>query len=120
MNDDFLELAITQALKSPMRHKHGAVLFKRKKVIGTGYNWPVAPPNSQKKRFSIHSERDACKGLRFDQIMNADMLVIRVVGNDNLLRMSKPCTGCMKLLSRHKVRSVFWHDSSGRINRTYL
>ena len=54
INDNILELAVTQAHKSPMNYRHGAVIWKGKKILGTGYNYPVAPPNdNDKRRFSI-------------------------------------------------------------------
>ena len=35
---DPIEIAIKQALKSPMRKPHGAVLVYRNKVVSRGYN----------------------------------------------------------------------------------
>jgi deoxycytidylate deaminase len=120
IKDDILELAISQAKKSPMGYLHGAVLFKSNRIIGAGYNWPVAPPGGDSRRFSIHAERDCLKGLRADQIRGATLLSVRVTKKTESLASSKPCKGCARLLRRKGVESVFWFDSDGNLNRTYL
>lgn len=120
IKDEILELAISQAKKSPMGYLHGAVLFKSNRIIGAGYNWPVAPPGGDSRRFSIHAERDCLKGLRADQIRGATLLSVRVTKKTESLASSKPCKGCSNLLRRKGVESVFWFDSDGNLNRTYL
>lgn len=120
IKEEFLELAISQAKKSPMGYLHGAVLFKSNRIIGAGYNWPVAPPGGDSRRFSIHAERDSLKGLRADQIYGATLLSVRITKKTESLASSKPCKGCTRLLRRKGVESVFWFDSDGNLNRTYL
>jgi deoxycytidylate deaminase len=117
--DDILELAVSQAKKSPMHYRHGSVIWKSNRILGAGYNFPIAPPGGDKRRFSIHSERDALKNLRGDQIYGADLLCVRIVSQDALAK-SKPCKGCMKLLARKRLNSVYWFDENRRLNRTFL
>lgn len=118
--DDILELAVSQARKSPMHYRHGSVIWKQNKVLGAGYNFPIAPPSvNETRRFSIHSERDCLKNIRGDQIMGANLLCVRII-SEEALTSSRPCTGCMKLLTRKGVNSVYWFDSGKRLNRTYL
>lgn len=118
--DNILQLAVTQAHKSPMNYRHGAVIWKGKNILGTGYNFPIAPPtNADKRRFSIHSERDCLKGLRADAIYNSELLCVRVQPNGSL-GSSKPCRGCMKLLKRKGVKNAYWFDSEGVLQRTKL
>jgi deoxycytidylate deaminase len=114
-----LDLALTQAQKSPMHYKHGAVVWKGKRILGSGYNWPVAPPCTDKRRFSIHSERDALKGLRGDQIRGASILSIRA-RNDGSINWGAPCKGCEKLLRRKGIRNVYWFDEAGALVCTRL
>ena len=120
IDNNILQLAVTQAYKSPMNYRHGAVIWKGKKILGTGYNYPIAPPtNADKRRFSIHSERDCLKGLRADAIYNAEVLCVRIQPNGGL-GSSKPCHGCMKLLTRKGVKNVYWFDNEGKLRRTNL
>jgi deoxycytidylate deaminase len=120
IRDDIIELAIAQAKKSPMGYKHGSVIWKGNDIIGTGYNWPVHPPGGLGRRFSIHSERDALKNLRADQIIGSRLLCVRITPFTEKLTSSRPCKGCTRLLKRKGVESIFWFDTDGNINRTYL
>ena len=113
IDDNILELAVTQAHKSPMHYRHGAVIWKGKTILGTGYNFPASPPTVDKRRFSIHSERDCLKGLRGDKIFNAELLCVRVTPG-GAMGSSKPCRGCMKLLRRKGLKNVYWFSSKMR------
>tara|TARA_R100000951_G_scaffold17000_1_gene13516 strand:+ start:90 stop:458 length:369 start_codon:yes stop_codon:yes gene_type:complete len=119
IDDNILELAVTQAHKSPMHYRHGAVIWKGKDILGTGYNFPAAPPTMDKRRFSIHSERDCLKGLRGDKIFNAELLCVRVTPS-GALSSSKPCRGCMKLLRRKGLKNVYWFNEEGKLKKTRL
>lgn len=115
-----LELAVSQAKKSVMLHKHGAVIWKSGTILGAGYNQPKQPPTQPvKRRYSIHGERDALAGLRADQIHGSSMLAVRVRSNGTL-SFGSPCRGCTKLLSRKGVSTVYWFDELGNLNATYL
>lgn len=114
-----VELAISQAKKSPMVHKHGAVVWKTKRILGAGYNYHNTPPSDSTRRFSIHSERDALFGLAASQINNSSMLAIRVNSSGELIS-CKPCKGCYKLLKRKGVKKVYWHDDQLNLNCTFL
>ena len=120
IDDNILQLAVTQAHKSPMHYRHGAVIWKGKTILGTGYNFPVAPPgDADKRRFSIHSERDCLKGLRADAIYNAEVLCVRIQPGGTL-GSSKHCNGCTKLLKRKGVKNVYWFDRDGALQKTKL
>ena len=109
-----LELASLQATKSPMGYRHGSVIFKGNNILGAGYNWPVAPPTVEHRRFSIHSERDALKGLRGDQVYGSDIFSVRVTSGGAFAN-AAPCKGCRKLLKRKGVRKVHYFDEDGTI-----
>ena len=118
--DNILNLAITQSKKSPMNQKHGAVIFKGKDILGTGFNFNVNNLyDASSRAFSIHAEKDCLKGLRFDQIINSDILVVRVT-KSNKLAYSAPCKGCRKLLRRKGIRKVYWFDYEETLTYTRL
>ena len=114
-----LELAMSQAMKSPMQHMHGAVIWKKGKIIGAGYNYHLSAPNPNNRQVSIHSEKDCLNGLRGDQIYGADMLAVRVT-KSGYLSSGAPCKGCRKLLRRKGIRKVFWFDDDGELSYTRL
>ena len=114
-----LELAISQAMKSPMQHMHGAVIWKKGKIIGAGYNYHLSASTKNLRRVSIHSEKDCLTGLRGDQIYGADILAVRVTKKGQLSH-GAPCKGCKKLLMRKGVRKVWWFDDLGKLTYTRL
>ena len=110
-----LELALSQAKKSPMNHKHGAVLWKGKTILAAGYNYHMSAPGDFSRKFSIHSERDCLNGLRVSQIYGASILAIRITSAGRLSH-GAPCKGCKKLLTRKGINKVFWFDSDKNLN----
>lgn len=114
-------LAMSQAAKSPMLHRHGAVIWKNGSILGAGYNFQHTTDLQLKsrRRFSIHGERDALAGLRGDQIRGASMLAIRIKPTGGL-SFGAPCKGCTKLLRRKGVKVVYWYDELGNLSCTYL
>ena len=114
-----LELALSQAKKSPMNHRHGAVLWKGKSILAAGYNYHMSAPGVNSRKFSIHSERDCLSGLRIQQIYGSCMLAVRITSSGNLSH-GAPCKGCKKLLKRKGVKKVFWFDSDKNLNCTRL
>lgn len=108
-----LPLAVSQAKKSKMLHKHGAVLFKNKTLLGAGFNQHVTIPDAR-RRFSIHSEKDALTGLRQDQIHGASMLAIRINNAGNIVS-GAPCKGCSKLMKRKGISKCYWFDENNNL-----
>jgi deoxycytidylate deaminase len=114
-----LDLAISQALKSPMSHMHGAVIWKKGKIIGAGYNYHLAAPTPTQRQISIHSEKDCLNGLHSNQIFNSSVLTVRVAKNGDMLN-GQPCKGCKKLLKRKGIKKIYWFDSEAHLSVTYL
>lgn len=114
-----LELSISQAMKSPMQHMHGAVIWKKGKIIGAGYNYHLSAPSPNNRQVSIHSEKDCLTGLRGDQIYGSDILAVRVSKKGKLSH-GAPCNGCKKLLKRKGIRKIYWYDEQGNLNATRL
>tara|TARA_B100001059_G_C17687217_1_gene502973 strand:- start:515 stop:883 length:369 start_codon:yes stop_codon:yes gene_type:complete len=114
-----LELALSQAKKSPMNHKHGAVMWKGKKILAAGYNYHISAPGDFSRKFSIHSERDCLNGLGLNQIRGSSMLAIRITSTGSLSH-GAPCKGCRKLLKRKGIKKVFWFDKDKNLNCTRL
>ena len=119
VNQSVIDLCIIQAKKSIMNNKHGSVLFKGKDILGTGFNY-IKSDNKEKSRpISIHSEKDCIKCIRFDKLIGADILNVRLNKSENLT-FSAPCKGCRSLLRRKGIRKVFWFDHDGSLSYTRL
>ena len=113
-----LPLAISQAKKSKMLHKHGAVIFKNKTILGAGYNQHCSNPDA-KRKFSIHSEKSALTGLRQDQIYGASILAIRVNSSGEVTT-AAPCKGCQKLMKRKGIVKCFYFDENKNLTCIYF
>lgn len=110
----FIEAAIQCALKSRMFHRHGSVIVKRNRIIGSGYNMMLKRPKRQ--QYSTHAEVNAIedakqKGHTFD---GTRMYVIRLMResnhHDNCLRLrnSLPCSHCSRFITAHNILKVYF------------
>jgi len=109
-----LELAMSQALKSPMLHRHGAVIWKYKTILGAGYNHYVGANPSEKRKISIHSEKDCLTGIRGDFLYGSSVLAVRVTKSGKLSS-GAACKGCQKLLKRKGVSKIYWFDENKKL-----
>lgn len=109
-----LELAMSQALKSPMSHRHGAVIWKYKTILGAGYNHHLGGVPSEKRKTSIHSEKDCLAGIRGDYLYGSNVLAVRVTKSGELSS-GAACKGCQKLLKRKGVSKIYWFDEKGNL-----
>lgn len=114
-----LELAMSQALKSPMQHRHGAVIWKYKTILGAGYNHHMNTASKSTRKVSIHSEKDCLTGIRGDALYGANILAIRI-NNSGDLSDGPPCKGCRKLLKRKGISKVFWFDKNRNLKYVKL
>ena len=120
-----LQIAIREAVKSPMSYRHGAVLVSKNKILGSGFNnfsHSVGNVNFQipgRKKPCVHAEVSALKGIRHDQIRGSTIFVIRI-NREHDLKMSYPCKRCVSMLRRKGVRKVTFSTGSGYFDHIYL
>jgi deoxycytidylate deaminase len=111
----FLSVARYLAQKSSARKKHGAVLVRGGRVIGTGYNKdrndPLnVSPEHIKMHCSVHAEIVAMKEANFD-VRGAVLYIARVnkFGED---RYSKPCERCMVAINNNNIKKIIYTRSN--------
>lgn len=106
---------IKVAEKSCVNQKHSAALIKNGKIINYGYNKYC----SFAKKSTIHAEMDALMTLRKKykkhQLMNMDIVIIRISPKNHELKNSRPCNGCIDILRKFYIRRVYYSDDYGRI-----
>lgn len=110
-----IDRAIEESLKSEHQNKHGAVIFKGKRIYSFGYNQPsrsVKSINRIAKRWhtSVHAEVAAILNAKRD-LNGLDLLVIRV-NNKNQLRYSKPCSYCLEYITYCGIRNIYYSIDS--------
>jgi deoxycytidylate deaminase len=103
----FLDIAAKIALKSPMGHKHGAIVVHKGKIIGAGHNYYVT------QSFSIHAEVAALSCIKSKDkhlLPYCDLYVVRIGPNrfDNPLKYSKPCCNCQHTILKNNIKRTFY------------
>lgn len=107
----FLNVARYFADMSEERMKHGAVVVKSGRVVGTGFNKfknhpNIIPTNLIKVHCSRHAEEVALHEAG-DNAKGAILYVARV-SKQGLDRNSKPCSVCSKIIKESGIKKVIY------------
>lgn len=99
--------AKTLSTKSTMSFQLGAVVYKKGRVIGRGYNSRKTHPKwgGTSKFLMLHAE---CAAM-YDAEKNGHDLsgcTIYVYRKNNTL--ARPCPSCVKIMREHGIRKVFY------------
>ncbi len=107
MKKKYISIAIQEAEKSPMEHKHGAVVVKNRAIIGKGHNTNY--PDVKCGMYSLHAEISAILncGIHKHILKNSIVCVVRI-NKQGDLKYSKPCENCTKFIEKYKVRRVYY------------
>lgn len=108
IEDPFLLLAKKFSERSKLRFKLGAIITKRNKVIGVGYNsHKTHSKYGSGKYCTLHSEGSALYNAikRKNDVSGATIYVYR-----RHMGLAKPCEDCRKLLQRHGIKKVFYSN----------
>lgn len=110
----FLSVARYMAKKSASRQKHGAILVKSGRVVGTGFNKDtnnpmIVSPEHIKSHCSRHAEIEAIRDANWN-VKGAVLYVARInrYGQD---RNSKPCTRCEVVIEETQIKKVIYTES---------
>jgi deoxycytidylate deaminase len=104
--DKVVVAAVKAASRSNMKYHVGAVIFKDREIISTGFNrWLHKGPSRYLPPFgySIHAEEDALFGLSRHLTYGASIFVFR---EGNLL--AKPCVNCMKKIVKSGITKIYY------------
>lgn len=112
MLDRAQSLAETSACK---QWKHGAVIIKGGRILGSGINSDRNDPNlvaDPKTQAAVHAEVAALRAAGSSDLRGATIFVARV-NRKGEPRMSKPCINCQAALAARGVKKVVYTiDSS--------
>lgn len=105
------------ATKSEAKKKHGAIIVKGGRVLGTGYNKNTNNPNIVspehiKTSCSRHAEIEAIRDSG-GSVRNAVLYVARV-NNRGDDRDSKPCILCQKAIQSHGIKRVIYTETRSK------
>ncbi len=100
----YLMMALGVASTSTCRQKHGAIVVKHGRVIGSSTNKTKNDPKYVDWRHaSIHAEIAALKQARFQTRSTIYVARINRLGEP---RYSKPCANCQEVLDSYKIKVV--------------
>lgn len=115
----FLAVAKYFAEKSQSRQRHGAIVVKSGRVVGTGYNKnknnPMqVSPEHIKTHCSRHAEVEAIRDAKF--AVEGAVLYVARVNKQGQERNSKPCKYCQAVISASKIKKVIYTESESNVN----
>lgn len=107
----FLSIARYLATKSDSRQKHGAVVVKSGRVLGTGYNKDRNDPDRVspehiKQHCSVHAEIDAIRDANWN--VRGAVLYVARVNRQGMDRNSKPCERCQVVIEETQIKKVIY------------
>lgn len=120
----FIEIAYPMLQDVETASRHASFLVKRNKIISVGINHPMKTHPVAKvsgARFqTIHSELSAIlRANKSSEFKNCTLINIRLSSDSYntgkpILRKSKPCSSCMKLIMGcPQIREVFYTTNQG-------
>ena len=107
----YLNIARYFAEKSEEKKKHGAVVVKSGRVVGTGYNrYKNHPLFISEEHIKMHSSRHAEQVAIKEAGSNAKgaTLYVARVNNQGIDRNSKPCRICQRLIKESGIKRVIF------------
>jgi len=109
-----LPLAEKLSEKSTMRYKLSAIIFKKNRIINTGYNRWLTIGHKTKiySATSIHAEADAIIGCSRQELWGSSILIYRK--NSGL---AKPCKHCTDLIITSGIRTIYYTNGKNNIEK---
>ena len=107
--EHYIDLLKMLAMHSSVKHKHACAVLQNGKLCGVGINKYLPGKGI---RVCLHSEIDAMAGVK--TLKGKDLLVIRI-SSSNTLRMSKPCSGCLKKIKANGINKVYYSTNEETI-----
>jgi deoxycytidylate deaminase len=115
----FIEMARRLSKKSAYHHKIGAVVVKRRRAIGFGFNKPrKTHPKSTNPFKTVHAELDAIIGLTREELNGAEIYVVRERASGSY-GSAKPCQYCEALLKEVGIKVVYYTTDEGIAEALY-
>lgn len=107
--DYFIQAALEESWRSTYKFPLGAIIVKRGKIVGRGYN--VVCYKGDKRAFlnGTHAEIAAINNTKPEDRVGASMYVVRW-RKSKTLGCAKPCDACEKVLRKLGIKYVYYSD----------
>lgn len=125
-HDYHQQLALQVATKSQSRFRLGAVVAKRTRTLGVGFNrmdktHPTMQRNNPDKSWTpgLHAEVHACLGVELTLLQGATIYVARL-RKDGRFGLAQPCEICNRFLRGVGIRAVFFTTNTNNWDEVEL
>lgn len=109
--NSYIKLARTLAAKSNHPYyRYGCILFKKNKILSTGYNKLTTHPKSNTYGHTIHGELHCILGVKQVDLYKANIFVYMENNRGNIGTNSKPCKNCENLLKSVGIKNVYYFN----------
>ena len=106
----YFELAKKLSEKSDYRHRLGAVIVKKNRILGFGWNKPSkTSPHSNNPFKTTHAELSAILNTDRQDLIGSTIYVYRQHA-DGSPALSRPCQFCQQLIKEAKIKKVCYTD----------
>ena len=112
-NTYFIDEAIKEARKSPMKNQYGALLICRNKIISRGYNKfkGIIYQNIinskmiyESNKYSSHAEQNCIANCKDKYLIsNCNMLLLRISDSNDV----RPCNICQHIINKYNVKKLY-------------
>lgn len=111
--ESFLSVARYLAKKSTSRQKHGAIIVKSGRVLGTGFNKTtnnpyIVSPEHIKSHCSRHAEIEAIRDANWN--VKGAILYVARVNKQGADRNSRPCIRCEVVIESSQIKKVIYTE----------
>lgn len=109
MKKRYFDIARQLSKKAEYCHQLGAVIVKKGKIIGKGFNNPnKTHPKSNSEFKKIHAEFAALQSA--GNCTGADIYIYRET-KDGSMALSSPCKYCVILIKKAGIKNIYYTDS---------
>lgn len=115
--NNIIKCAIEEMNKSSHTTRVGAVVFKGKRIYGSGHNGIRSSSLCMKYRNweeSLHAEQAALLNLDWNKLKGFSILVYRAK-KDGSLALARPCPMCQKLIEHVGIKNIYYTSNTGEI-----
>jgi deoxycytidylate deaminase len=103
----YLKTAIEQAKKSTYGYQLGAVVLKKNKIVGKGFN-KLKTHRMLKERYGYYSIHSECAAI-LDGARGDTLVVVRIMKSGKL-SCAKPCEKCVAFAKDFGIKKIIYSD----------
>jgi deoxycytidylate deaminase len=108
----FFELARRISFKSQYKHQMGALIVKKGKVMGLGFNSTKTHPRASNPWKMIHAEMSAILNSRMEDFTGCSIYIYRETPTGKL-GTSYPCKHCKRMIESLNFKDIHYTNYDG-------